>query len=173
MGLRVLRAESSHDHSQHPQPRAGEVSTFRGVLCPGGRLDWERSVSAGWMPSRRVLVVLAAGLVILVVAIVGLRRGLPVLREVPFSDLVTLADAGALRAVVVDGDRLTIEWRDGTHGMTVAPPGYVAGNPLFVAELARRRVEVRVARGRRDDGHPRAGGRPADARGGRLRPGTG
>jgi len=97
------------------------------------------------MPSRRLLVVLAAGLVILLVAIVGFRRASPELREVPFSDLVTLADNGALRAVVVDGDRVTIEWRDGTRGVTVAPAGYVAGNPLFIAELARRRVEVRVA----------------------------
>ena len=65
----------------------------------------------------------------------------------------------------------TIQWRDGTRGVTVAPSGYIAGNPSFVAELARRRVEVRVssASGVCGDRRPCAGRRPHHAGGCRLR----
>ena len=96
------------------------------------------------MPSRRLLVIAAACLVVLVVATLGLRHGAAPPREVPFSEMITLADAGALRSVSIEGEQLLLERRDGTVVASVAPAGYVAANPLFVADLARRGIQVHV-----------------------------
>jgi cell division protease FtsH len=96
------------------------------------------------LPSRRWLVVAAASFVIVVVALAGVRRGGTPPRDIPFSDAIRLADAGALRAVSVNGEQLLLERTDGTVASSVAPSGYIATNPLFVADLARRGVSVRV-----------------------------
>ncbi len=98
----------------------------------------------GWIPSRRLIVIAAACLVVLAIAFAGLRQSGTPPRDVPFSEMIRLADSGALRAVSIDGEQLRLEHRDGTVTASVAPAGYVAANPLFVADLARRGVQVRV-----------------------------
>jgi cell division protease FtsH len=104
-------------------------------------------VRRSWIPSNRWLLVAAACVVVAVVAFLGLRRSTAAPTEVPFSEVFRLAESGELRAVTLQGDRLQLERKDGPPVTSVAPAGFIAANPLFVADLARRQVAVRVLPG--------------------------
>ena len=65
---------------------------------------------------------------------------------VPFSDLLREVRADRVASVVVDADTVRFELRDGTAQETVAPPGYIASNPTFVASLSQQGVRVDVRR---------------------------
>ena len=62
----------------------------------------------------------------------------------PFSDFLTGAKEGTIAAVVIEGDTLNYERRDGSKFESVAPQGYVAGNPTFLSSLVERGIRVDV-----------------------------
>ena len=64
----------------------------------------------------------------------------------PFSDFLSAAAAGSIKHVLIDADTLTFEQRDGKRFESIAPEGYVAGNPTFVSGLADRGIVVDVNR---------------------------
>ena len=65
----------------------------------------------------------------------------------PFSDFLTGAKEGTIAAVVIEGDTLNYEGRDGSKFESVAPQGYVAGNPTFLASLVERGIRfLEIAR---------------------------
>jgi cell division protease FtsH len=63
---------------------------------------------------------------------------------IAFSELLQHARAGEVAALHVQSRGLTVTMRDGRVVHTVAPAGYVAANPTFVADLAERGVLVDV-----------------------------
>jgi cell division protease FtsH len=65
---------------------------------------------------------------------------------IPFTQFLQDMAAGRLASVSADGDDLAFTRRDGTQGSTLAPTGYLAGNPTFVAELSRNDVNLQVTR---------------------------
>ena len=66
---------------------------------------------------------------------------------VAFSEFLRDVQANRVAQVTVGADALQFERRDGSRFETVAPPGYVASNPTFVADLTARGVRLDVTRG--------------------------
>src|SRR5690349_6032104 len=66
--------------------------------------------------------------------------------QVPFSDFLNDVQANRISAVLVDGDLVSVERRDGTRVETVTPHGYVSANPSMVAKLIERGVRFNVSR---------------------------
>jgi cell division protease FtsH len=98
---------------------------------------------AKW-PRRRIILVAASLLVVLVAVAVALRgRRSPEPTQVPFSDLLSELERGQVSEIVIIGDTLSVKRVDGTAARTVAPPNYVA-NASFVSDLARRHIRVEV-----------------------------
>jgi cell division protease FtsH len=104
-------------------------------------------VFRGLRPSRRVLIITAAALVVALIVFVGMKGRQPEPRELAFTDLLTAVHAGRVTQVVVRPDALHIVFRDGTEARSIAPPGYIAANPTFMTDLARRQVKARVESG--------------------------
>jgi cell division protease FtsH len=102
-------------------------------------------VSGRKLPRTR-LIWIAAGVFALVIgALATLRfQAAAGLEPVPFSDLLRDLQADQVKAVVAEGDAIEFERRDGTHLRTVAPQGYMALNPTFVAGLIERGVRFDV-----------------------------
>ena len=101
------------------------------------------------MPRTRLFWFSAAALgVVLAIAALGYYRAgtAPAAADVVFSDFLRDADAGRVAAVTIAPEALIFERADGTRLQTVPPPGYVASNPTFVGDLARRGVRVDVRR---------------------------
>ena len=94
--------------------------------------------------SRKALVVAGALLTVAVLVLVGLQRRQPAARELAFTELLTLADQGQVRALTLHPDQIDVVLDDGSPARTVAPAGYVASNPTFMTDMARREVVVRV-----------------------------
>ncbi len=103
----------------------------------GGKLPRSR---LAWMGAGALLVVLV------VAVFLGVRRGTPGTEMVAFSELLADLEAHQVAAVIVDADTLRYERLDGTSLETVAPQGYVAANPTFVAGMAERGVRLEVNR---------------------------
>ena len=89
---------------------------------------------------------LAAGIfaVLLAVSLWWRRPPAPLPVEIPFSEFVRQAEAGAVRQVTISGTIVDIVLRDGRAERTVPPPSYFAANAGFITELARRQVRVAV-----------------------------
>jgi cell division protease FtsH len=96
--------------------------------------------------SRRTTVLLAAtAAVALIVAAVSLGgHRTPATPQVPFSDLLTQLDRGAVSSVVINGDALDFTLTDGKMFRTVAPANYITANASFVPDLAAKRVRIDV-----------------------------
>src|SRR5215216_2533478 len=62
----------------------------------------------------------------------------------PFSQFLSDVKAGRVKAVTVEADSLAFEIAGGAQFQTVAPQGYVAGNPTFISGLADRGIRVDV-----------------------------
>jgi cell division protease FtsH len=75
-----------------------------------------------------------------------LRGASPQAARVPFSEFLGDVQGNRVKSVVVDGDTVSFERSDGTRVTTVAPQGYVALNPTFVAGLVERGVRFDVSR---------------------------
>jgi cell division protease FtsH len=125
--------------------RVGGYAPDTGETCARGVLTGVY-VFSGSSPSRRVLIVAAGCLAVALLALAGLRRGSDAPREIAFTELLTLAEAGKVRAVAMGTDSMRVELADGRVTRTVAPPGFVAGNPTFLTDLSRRGVAFRVER---------------------------
>ena len=95
---------------------------------------------------RTRLIWIAAGVFVLVIgALAAFRFEAAAGREsVPFSDLLRDVQANQVKAVVAEGDAIEFERQDGTRLSTVAPQGYIALNPTFVAGLIERGVRFDV-----------------------------
>jgi cell division protease FtsH len=74
-----------------------------------------------------------------------LRGASPEAARVPFSEFLADVKANRVKSVVVDSDAISFERNDGTPVTTVAPRGYVALNPTFVAGLVERGVRLDVS----------------------------
>ena len=67
--------------------------------------------------------------------------------DAPFSDFLRDSDAGLITQVTVWPELLVFDRRDGRTFQAVPPAGYVASNPTFITDLARRGVRIDVRRG--------------------------
>jgi cell division protease FtsH len=65
---------------------------------------------------------------------------------VAFSQFLREVDAKQVSKVVVNGDSLSVQRKDGKQFETIAPHGYVAANPTFVAGLTQQGVQLDVTR---------------------------
>jgi cell division protease FtsH len=91
---------------------------------------------------------MAAGVLLVVFAISGglaLKWQAAAQRtSAPFSDFLKGTGAGTIAAVVIEGDTLNYESRDGKTYESVAPQGYIAANPTFLTSLVERGIRVDV-----------------------------
>jgi cell division protease FtsH len=91
---------------------------------------------------------MAAGVLLVVFAISGglaLKWQAAAQRtSAPFSDFLKGTGAGTIAAVVIEGDTLNYESRDGQTYESVAPHGYIAANPTFLTSLVERGIRVDV-----------------------------
>jgi cell division protease FtsH len=96
-----------------------------------------------WLGAAAVVVILAIG------TLVYLTRtaSAPGPVDVPFSDFLRDSDAGLIADVTVGPELLLFKRRDGRTFQAVPPAGYVASNPTFISDLARRGVRIDVKRG--------------------------
>jgi cell division protease FtsH len=65
---------------------------------------------------------------------------------IAFSEFLNETKSGRVKGVTVEPDALLVERLDGTKVQVVAPLGYVATNPTFIADLAAQGVRVDVSR---------------------------
>ena len=68
----------------------------------------------------------------------------PAFSEIPFSEFVQQAEAGAVKQVTLSGSTVEVLLHDGRAERTVPPPSFFAANAAFVTELARRQVRIAV-----------------------------
>ncbi|HSL21950.1 MAG TPA: ATP-dependent zinc metalloprotease FtsH [Vicinamibacterales bacterium] len=89
---------------------------------------------------------LAVGIFAVLIALTALwRQGSAApLPEVPFSEFVRQAEAGAVKEITIAGSTLDVVLRDGRSERTFPPPAFFAANAAFVTDLARRQVKVAV-----------------------------
>ncbi|HEU4694526.1 MAG TPA: ATP-dependent metallopeptidase FtsH/Yme1/Tma family protein, partial [Vicinamibacterales bacterium] len=88
----------------------------------------------------------AVAITLSITAFALLRDPSPEATLVPFSEFLGDLQADRVTSVVVDGDAVGFERTDGTRVTTVAPQGYIALNPTFVAGLVERGVRFDVSR---------------------------
>jgi cell division protease FtsH len=102
-------------------------------------------VSGRKLPRTRRIWIAAGVFVLVIGALAAFRFEAAAGREsVPFSDLLRDVQANQVKAVVAEGDAIEFERQDGTRLSTVAPQGYIALNPTFVAGLIERGVRFDV-----------------------------
>ncbi|HYM21715.1 MAG TPA: ATP-dependent zinc metalloprotease FtsH [Vicinamibacterales bacterium] len=96
--------------------------------------------------SRRSVAAAAVAVVLALIGTVFLirARGAAETAQVPFSDLLSDVDRGAVAAVTVVGDTLEFARKDGRQLRTTAPANYVTANPSFVTSLASRGIRLDV-----------------------------
>ena len=97
------------------------------------------------LPRTRRIWIVAGVLVLGAAALIAWRPGVTADRaRVPFSDFLRDVQADQVKAVVAQGDAVEFERKDGARFETVAPQGYIALNPTFVAGLIDRGVRFDV-----------------------------
>jgi cell division protease FtsH len=97
------------------------------------------------LPRTRLIWIVAAVLLLVSGVIAALRSGATADRTaVPFSDFLRDVQANQVKAVVAEGDAVEFERHDGARFETVAPQGYIALNPTFVASLIERGMRFDV-----------------------------
>jgi len=105
-------------------------------------------VSGRKLPRNRLIWIVAGVLMFIAGAATALRFGATADRtSVPFSDFLRDVQANQVKAVVSEGDAVEFERHDGARFQTVAPQGYIALNPTFVASLIERGVRFDVKGG--------------------------
>jgi len=105
-------------------------------------------VSGRKLPRNRLIWIVAGVLMFIAGAATALRFGATADRtSVPFSDFLRDVQANQVKAVVSEGDAVEFERHDGARFQTVAPRGYIALNPTFVASLIERGVRFDVKGG--------------------------
>ena len=106
----------------------------------------ERLVFSRKFSRRTVLVGAIAALVVMTsgaLMLIRAERG-PLVKAVPFSDLLRDLDRGAVSEVVVNGDALEFKLTSGELFRTVTPANYVTANAAFVPDLAKKNVRIDV-----------------------------
>jgi cell division protease FtsH len=95
------------------------------------------------------LIWIVAGVLMFITgAVTALRFGSTADRtSVPFSDFLRDVQANQVKAVLSEGDAVEFERHDGARFQTVAPQGYIALNPTFIASLIERGVRFDVKGG--------------------------
>ena len=105
------------------------------------------------LPRTRLMWMTAAVLVLSVGVFVAFRsKASAQPAAVPFSDFLRDVQANRVKSVVTEGDAVRFQRTDGAHFATVAPQGYIALSPTFVASLIERgvRLDVSQAQAARD-----------------------
>jgi cell division protease FtsH len=116
-----------------------------GAACGQRAADPRESrVFPGSSPSRKALIITAGCVAITLLVLLGVRRSADVPRDLAFTELLSLVEEGKVRAIAMSPDSMRVDLADGSTAETVAPPGYVAANSTFLADLARRHVTFRV-----------------------------
>jgi cell division protease FtsH len=93
----------------------------------------------------RKLAFAAAMFSVLMLATLWWRHATPAaIPEVPFSEFVRQAEAGAVKQITIAGDAVDVVLRDGRSERTVPPPAFFAANAPFLTDLARKQVQVAV-----------------------------
>jgi cell division protease FtsH len=106
-------------------------------------------VLGGKLPrTRLVWFAVAATLATIIIAVLVFTRtaSTEAPTDVVFSDFLRDVEAGRVMSVTIAPESLAFERRDRTSFQTVPPPGYVASNPTFVMDLAKRGVRIDVKR---------------------------
>jgi cell division protease FtsH len=99
------------------------------------------------LPRTRLIWIAAVVLALSAGVFMALRTGNnPEPVAVAFSDFLQDVQGGRVKSVVAEGDALRFERTDGTRSATVAPQGYIALNPTFVAGLIERGVRFDVSK---------------------------
>jgi cell division protease FtsH len=88
----------------------------------------------------------ALATVVLVSVLYTQSTARPTAADVAFSDFLRDVEAGRVVSVTMAPDLLAFERSGGERFQTVPPHGYVASNPTFVTDLARRGVRIEVRR---------------------------
>ncbi len=97
------------------------------------------------LPRTRLIWIAAGVFVLALGGFVAFRFEAAANREsVPFSDLLRDVQSNQVKTIVAEGDAIEFERQDGTRVRTVAPQGYIALNPTFVAGLIERGVRFDV-----------------------------
>jgi cell division protease FtsH len=102
----------------------------------GGKLPRTRMF---WFGAAALITTLTIG-----VALYVRGNATPVPSDVVFSDFLRDVEGGRVATVTIAPDALLFERRGGERFATVPPPGYVASNPTFVTDLAKRGVRIDV-----------------------------
>src|SRR5581483_4275426 len=110
------------------------------------RCPQECSVSPRTWSRRRLILTAASAFAVIALIVVLVVRGRngAVVTDVPFSDLLSHLERGAVTTVVVTGDTLEFKLAGGQTLRTVTPPNYITANAAFVPELAKRHVRIDV-----------------------------
>ncbi len=89
---------------------------------------------------------LAAGIftILVVLTLWWRHESAPAFPDVPFSEFVQQAEAGAVKQVTLTGTVVEIVLHDGRAERTIPPPSFFATNAGFVTDLARRHVRIAV-----------------------------
>jgi cell division protease FtsH len=99
------------------------------------------------LPRTRIIWLSAVVLVLSLGVFVAFRsKGSAEPSPVAFSDFLKDVQANQVKSVVAEGDALHFERADGSRFATVAPQGYIALNPTFVATLIDRGVRFDVSK---------------------------
>jgi len=92
-----------------------------------------------------------AGALVLILSVVSFYLLRPSAQSAPvnaaFSDFLHDIEAGRVRHVTQSQEALEFDLVDGSRHVTVAPQGYVASNPTFVTDLAKRGIRFEVKAG--------------------------
>ena len=104
----------------------------------------------GKLPRTRLFWMIAGALV-LILSVVSFYLLRPSAQSAPvnaaFSDFLHDIEAGRVRHVTQSQEALEFDLVDGSRHVTVAPQGYVASNPTFVTDLAKRGIRFEVKAG--------------------------
>ena len=104
----------------------------------------------GKLPRTRLFWMIAGALV-LILSVVSFYLLRPSAQSAPvnaaFSDFLHDIEAGRVRHVTQSQEALEFALVDGSRHVTVAPQGYVASNPTFVTDLAKRGIRFEVKAG--------------------------
>jgi cell division protease FtsH len=106
-------------------------------------------VLGGKLPRTRLFWTAAVAVLVLAVVLIGslLTPSRPAAAEVvAFSQFLEDVRTDRVKIVQAEGDDLQFTRADGTVAATMAPTGYLAGNPTFVTDLSSRGVQMSFTR---------------------------
>jgi cell division protease FtsH len=106
-------------------------------------------VLGGKFPRTRLIWSVGGVVLVLLVVLSGAlftARRQPAPASVAFSEFLKDLQAGRVHSVAAEGDDLIFKRKDNSEAATLAPTGYLAANPSFVADLSSAGVYLTVTR---------------------------